>query len=100
MRVTIFRGDGFPGFSRAEWNCRHPFGGETWDGVALCERFVLGSSSNRESFSPSAFQLGEKVPKADERAFHACVIRTRVPLSSGLCARDERAFQMCTRPPH
>jgi hypothetical protein len=24
------------------------------------ERFVLGSSSNREPFSPSAFQLGEK----------------------------------------
>ena len=45
------------------------------DDVELCERFVLGSSSNRESFSPSAFQLGEKVPKADEGAFHAYVIR-------------------------
>ena len=32
------------------------------DDVELCERFVLGSSSNRASFSPSAFQLGEKVP--------------------------------------
>jgi hypothetical protein len=46
----------------AQWNCRHAVGGETWDDVELCERFVLGSSSNRASFSPSAFQLGEKVP--------------------------------------
>src|SRR5712691_1175908 len=64
-----------PDFSHAEWNCRQPVGGETCDGVELCERFVLGGSSNRESFSPSAFQLEEKVPKADEGAFHACVIR-------------------------
>src|SRR5437764_14065652 len=64
-----------PHFSHAEWNCRHPVGGETWDDVELCERFVLGSTSNRESFSPSAFQLGEKVPKADEGAFHEYVIR-------------------------
>src|SRR5437764_936045 len=47
-----------PDFSHAEWNCRHPVGGETCDGVELCERFVLGSSSNRESFSPSAFSAG------------------------------------------
>jgi len=51
-------------------------GGETWDDVELCEPFVLGSPSNRESFSPSAFQLGEKVPKADEGAVHEDVIRT------------------------
>ena len=44
--------------------------GETWDDVELCERFVLGSTSNRESFSPSAFQLGEKVAKPDEGALH------------------------------
>ena len=62
-------------FSHVEWNCRHPVGGETWDDVELCGRFVLGSTSNRESFSPSAFQLGEKVPKADEGAFHEDVIR-------------------------
>ncbi len=36
--------------------------------MELYERFVLGNTSNRESFSPSAFQLGEKVPKADEGA--------------------------------
>jgi len=58
-------------------HCRHPVGGETWEDVELCERFVLGSISNRESFSPSGFLLGEKVPKADEGAFHACVIRAR-----------------------
>ena len=28
--------------------------------VELCERFVLGNTPNRESFSPNAFQLGEK----------------------------------------
>ena len=49
---------------------RHLLGSETWDDVALCERFVLGSISNREPFSPSGFLLGEKVPKADEGAFH------------------------------
>jgi hypothetical protein len=32
-------------------------------------------------FSPSAFQLGEKVPKADEGAFHKDLIRAP---SSGL----------------
>ena len=69
-----------PHFSHAEWNCRHPVGGETWDDVELCERFVLGSSSNRESFSPSAFQLGEKVPEADEGALHKDVIRARLLL--------------------
>jgi hypothetical protein len=42
--------------------------GPPQDDVELCQRFVLGSTSNRESFSPSAFQLGEKVPKADEGA--------------------------------
>ena len=41
----------------------------------MCERFVLGNTSNRESFSPSGFLLGEKVPKADEGAFHEDVIR-------------------------
>src|SRR5437763_17206452 len=65
-----------PHFSHVEWNCRHPVGGETWEDVELCDRFVLGSTSNRESFSPSAFQLGEKVPQADEEACHACVIRS------------------------
>src|SRR5437763_3256674 len=59
-----------PHFSHVEWNCRQPVGGETWEDVELCDRFVLGSTSNRESFSPSAFQLGEKVPKADEGAFY------------------------------
>jgi len=46
----------------------------TCDGVELCERFRSRQFPNRESFSPSVFQLGEKVPKADEGAFHACVI--------------------------
>jgi len=64
-----------PHFSHAEWNCRHPVGGKTWDNVELCERFVLGNTFNRESFSPSVFQLGEKVPKADEGAFHTYAIR-------------------------
>jgi len=63
-----------PHFLHAEWNCRHSVGGETWDDVELCEQFILGNTSNRESFSPSAFQLGEKVPKADEGAFHEFVI--------------------------
>ena len=47
-----------------------------WDDVELCACFVLGSTSNRESFSPSGFLLGEKVPKADEGAFHEDVIRS------------------------
>ena len=37
-----------------------PVGGETWGDVELCVPFVLGSTSNREPFSPSGFQLGEK----------------------------------------
>ena len=34
--------------------------GETWDDVELCERFVLGSTSNREPFSPHKKPWGEK----------------------------------------
>ena len=44
----------------AEWNYGHAVGGETCDDVELYERFVLGSTSNREPFSPSGFLLGEK----------------------------------------
>jgi hypothetical protein len=72
-------------------------GGETWDDVELCEPFVLGSPSNRESFSPSAFQLGEKVPKADEGAFHEYVIRAP---SSALGPASVNRPYLVKRPPH
>src|SRR5437763_4931193 len=86
-----------PHFSHVEWNCRQPVGGETWEDVELCERFVLGSTSNRESFSPSAFQLGEKVPKADEGAFHEYVIRAP---SSALGPASVHRASLVKRPPH
>ena len=44
--------------------------GEAWEEVESRKGFILGMPSNRESFSPSGFLLGEKVPKADEGAFH------------------------------
>ena len=78
-------------------DCQHPVGGQTGGDVALCERFVLGSTSNRESFSPSGFLLGEKVPKADEGAFHEDVIRA--PSSALPPASVNRAY-LIKRPPH
>gem|GEM_PF-3454661 len=71
--------------------------GETWDDVELCEPFVLGSTSNREPFSPSGFLLGEKVPKADEGAFHAYVIRAP---SSALGPATVNRATLVKRPPH
>jgi len=54
-------------------------------------------SLHREPFSPSAFQLGEKVPKADEGAFHKDVIRA--PSSAIGPASVNRAY-LVKRPPH
>ena len=62
-----------------------------------CEPFVLGRTSNRESFSPSGFLLGEKVPKADEGAFHEDVIRA--PSSALPPASVNRAY-LVKCPPH
>jgi|GEM_PF-544574 len=90
-------GSPLPHFSHAEWNCRHPVDSETWDDLELCERFVLGSTSNRESFSPSAFQLGEKVAKPDEGAFHEDVIREP---SSVLGPASVNREYLVKRPPH
>ena len=64
--------------------------------MELGERFVLGSTSYRESFSSSAFQLGEKVAKPDEGAFHADVIRA--PSSALEPASVNRAY-LLKRPP-
>ena len=54
-------------------------------------------SLHREPFSPSAFLLGEKVPKADEGAFHKGVIRAP---SSALGPASVNRPYLVKRPPH